>query len=96
MLCGSQMRPILCLMILTSYLMVRGSIRGAKESPPPRLLPLFRTAAPNRSRKKYTSGNNFGESSEKKNERGKRRVGKRKGGKTAEEMRGEKRCGERT
>lgn len=35
MLCGSQMRPILCLMILTSYLMVRGSIRGAKEAPPP-------------------------------------------------------------
>jgi len=37
-LCGSQMRPILCLMILTSYLMVRGSIRGAKESPPSPLL----------------------------------------------------------
>lgn len=41
MLCGSQMRPILCLMILTSYLMVRGSIRGAKETPflLPSLLP---------------------------------------------------------
>lgn len=36
--------------------MVRGSIRGAKESPHP---PLFRTAALNRSWKKYTSGNNL-------------------------------------
>lgn len=35
MLCGSQMRPILCLMILTSYLMGRGSIRGARSSGAP-------------------------------------------------------------
>lgn len=52
MLCGSQMRPILCLMILTSYLMVRGSIRGAKRRP--------RTAWPTPTHKKnYTRENNL-------------------------------------
>lgn len=52
MLCGSQMRPILCLMILTSYLMVRGSIRGAKRRP--------RTARPTPTHKKnYTRENNL-------------------------------------